>query len=414
MVKRRKDSKNRVLKTGESERKQGGYQYRWKTGDGRRHYIYANSLNTLRTREKKIIHDMDDNIQTSNLNLRLNDLYNIWIAVKKGLKPNTFNNYKYMYEHFVKESLGKYKVRTLRKTDIKRFYNQLIDDGGLKISTVGTIHLVIHQILQLAVDDDILRKNISDNGLEDLKKIRGLHCTKRKALTVDQQNLFLNFVKTSPKYRHWYPTFAIMLGSGLRVGELTGLRWKDVDFKNNVINVTHTLVFYERSKSNRTGFGINTPKTKAGYRSIPMIKSVRDAFLEQKEYLRKSNLKSTDIIDGFHDFIFINRFGHVQHQGTLNKAIKRIIRDANFDALEKNPSINNADLLPNFSCHTLRHTFTTRLIESGMNVKVIQEALGHSDIQTTLNIYADVTKELKKQQFAQLNDFITENNRVHQ
>ena len=70
---------------------------------------------------------------------------------------------------------------------------------------------------------------------------------------------------------------------------------------------------------------------------------------------------------------------------------------------------NEETLLPDFSCHTLRHTFTTRLIESGMNVKVIQEALGHSDIQTTLNIYADVTKELKKQQFAHFDDFIAEN-----
>ncbi|MCC4500157.1 tyrosine-type recombinase/integrase [Limosilactobacillus reuteri] len=414
MVKRRKDSKNRVLKTGESERKQGGYQYRWKTGDGRRHYIYASNLNTLRTREKKVIRDVDDNIRTNNLNLTLNDLYNTWIDIKKGLKPNTFNNYKYMYEHFVKETLGKYRIRSLHKTDIKRFYNHLIDDGGLKVNTVGTIHLVIHQILQLAVDDDILRKNVSDNGLEDLKKIRGLHGTKRKALTVAQQNLFLKFILDSPKYRHWYPTFAIMLGSGLRVGELTGLRWKDVDFENNVINVNHTLVFYEQSKSNHTGFGINTPKTEAGYRSVPMIQSVRDAFFKQKKYLKDSNLESADIIDGFRNFIFINRFGHVQHQGTLNKAIKRIIRDANFDALEKDPSINNDDLLPNFSCHTLRHTFTTRLIESGMNVKVIQEALGHSDIQTTLNIYADVTKELKKQQFAQFDDFITANDSVHQ
>lgn len=93
----------------------------------------------------------------------------------------------------------------------------------------------------------------------------------------------------------------------------------------------------------------------------------------------------------------------------MNKAIKRIIRDANFEALDKKPTIKEENLLPDFSCHTLRHTFTTRLIESGMNVKVIQEALGHSDIQTTLNIYADVTKELKQQQFTQFEDFIKEN-----
>lgn len=409
MVKRRKDSKNRVLKTGESERKNGGYQYRWETRDGKRHYIYSMSLRNLRTREKEIIRDVDDGIQTNNLNLTLNDLYKVWCSVKKGLKQNTFNNYQYMYNHFVKENFGKRRVRTLHKTDIKRFYNHLIDDGGLKVNTVGTIHLVLHQVLQLAVDDDILRKNVSDNGLEDLKKTRGLRGTKRRALTISQQNLFLNFIRNSAEYNHWYPTFAVMLGTGLRVGELTGLRWQDVDFENNLINVTHTLVFYDRSKARRTGFGINTPKTEAGYRSVPMIKSVREALHVQKKYLVKNSLNSIDMIDGFRDFIFINRFGHVQHQGTLNKAIKRIVRDANFAALENDPSIDKDKLLPNFSCHTLRHTFTTRLIESGMNIKVIQEALGHSDIRTTLNIYADVTKELKQQQFASFEDFIAEN-----
>lgn len=315
-----------------------------------------------------------------------------------------------MYNHFVKNSLGQYKVRSLHKTDIKMFYNHLVDVEGLKINTVGTIHLIVHQIIQLAVEDDILRKNVSDNGLRDLKKVRGLHQAKRKALTVPQQTLFLDFIRNSPKYRHWYPTFAIMVGSGLRVGELTGLRWKDIDFKKNMINVSHTLVFYDRSKAKNTGFGINTPKTKAGYRSVPMIKTVRDAFIEQRQYLKDNSLRSIDVIDGFQDFIFVNRFGHVQHQGTLNKAIKRIIRDANFDALEKNPSIEEENLLPDFSCHTLRHTFTTRLIESGMNVKVIQEALGHSDIQTTLDIYADVTKDLKQKQFAKFEDFISADN----
>lgn len=228
-------------------------------------------------------------------------------------------------------------------------------------------------------------------------------------MTIAQQNLFLNFLKNSPEYRHWYPTFAVLLGSGLRVGELTGLRWQDIDFEHNVINVTHTLVFYDRSKARRTRYGINTPKTQAGFRSVPMIKTVRDALEEQRQYLKDNDLESIDIIDGFNDFIFINRFGHVQHQGPLNKAIKRIIRDANFDALSKNSTIKEEDLLPNFSCHTLRHTFTTRLIESGMNIKVIQEALGHSDIQTTLDIYADVTKDLKQEQFTRFDDFITSN-----
>ena len=157
-----------------------------------------------------------------------------------------------MYEHFVQKSIGLYKVRSLHRTDIRRFYNNLVDNDGLQINTVGTIHLVVHQVLQLGVEDDILRKNVSDDGLKELKKVRGLHGTKRKALTIAQQKLFLDFIKNDPKYKHWYPTFAVMIGSGLRVGELTGLRWQDVDLKNNMINVTHTLVFYDRSKASLT------------------------------------------------------------------------------------------------------------------------------------------------------------------
>lgn len=103
------------------------------------------------------------------------------------------------------------------------------------------------------------------------------------------------------------------------------------------------------------------------------------------------------------DFIFINRFGQAQHQATLNKAIRRIIRDCNDEQFEKSeePEV----LLPHFSCHSLRHTFTTRMCEAGVNIKVIQDALGHTDISTTLNIYTDVTKELKTSEFKGLDNY---------
>lgn len=108
-------------------------------------------------------------------------------------------------------------------------------------------------------------------------------------------------------------------------------------------------------------------------------------------------------VDGYTDFIFINRFGQPQHQATLNKAIRRIIRDCNDEQLLKD---ENAEvLLPHFSCHSLRHTFTTRMCEAGVNVKVIQDTLGHKDISTTLNIYTDVTKELRKSEFEGLDSY---------
>ena len=105
--------------------------------------------------------------------------------------------------------------------------------------------------------------------------------------------------------------------------------------------------------------------------------------------------------------MFVNRFGNVQNQGTLNKALRRIIRDCNGEILENNNQNKEAVLLPRFSCHILRHTFTTRLCESGVNMKVIQDVLGHSDISTTMNIYADVTKELKQKEFGVFERFIS-------
>lgn len=407
MAERRKDSKGRVLKENESERKQGGYQYRWRTTDGKRHTIYALTLDELRKKEVEIQRDKSDGIRTDAQNVTVNDIYDMWVLLKKGLKNNTFMNYQYMYNQFVRHGFGELKVTKLRKTDIRRFYNRLLDDQGLKVATIDNLHTVLHQVLDLAVEDEYLRTNPSDNALKELKQSRNLFTEKRKALTVAEQQLFLSFLRNSKMYYHWYPVFATMLGSGLRVGEVTGLRWKDVDLEERTISVNHTLVYYSR-EGNGQGlyFGINTPKTRAGQRIIPMMASVKEALLIERENQRLSGITSKAVVDGYEDFIFVNRFGNVQNQGTLNKAIRRITRDCNQEIIEKANGKEAVVLLPRFSCHSLRHTFTTRLCEANVNVKVIQDALGHSDVSTTLQIYADVTKDLKKREFEVFEDFI--------
>ena len=255
--------------------------------------------------------------------------------------------------------------------------------------------------------DDIIMDKVSkaleptENMLHELKQSHGFQVTKRKALTVPEQELFIQFLKTNAKYKHWYPVFATMLGTGMRVGEIVGLRWCDIDFENNLIDVNHTLVYYNKGDNKGCSFAINTPKTKAGSRTIPMLETVKDAFLLEKAYQEEIGLSCNAKIDGFTNFIFINRFGNVQHQGTLNKAIRRIIRDCN-DSVLLNATDDNPVLLPPFSCHSLRHTFTTRLCEEGVNVKVIQNVLGHADFSTTMDIYTDVTNDLKQKAFNDL------------
>ena len=284
----------------------------------------------------------------------------------------------------------------VRKSDVKRFYNSLVDDKNLSAATIDGIHTVLHQVFDLAVDDHYIRSNPCDNVLRELKQSHVFKTEKRRGLTRQEQDQFLDYLKKSEKYRHWYPIFAVMIGSGLRVGEVTGLRWCDIDLEDGLIHVNHTLVYYKH-EVNGCYFNIHTPKTEAGRRSVPMLDFVKEAFLEEKRRQEEEGTKCLVRVDGYTDFIFINRFGMLQYQSTLNKAIRRITRDCNDAVLRKNP--NAKVLLPHFSCHSLRHTFTTRMCEAGVNVKVIQDTLGHADISTTLNIYADVTKDLKKAEF---------------
>ena len=405
MAERRKDSKGRVLKENETQRPDGTYSYRWRTVDGKRHAVYSRTLDELREKELAVMKDKSDGIRTDAKNVTLNDIFDLWRNLKRGLKENTFQNYIYMYEQFARDDIGKLKITTLKRSDIRRYYNYLLDERCLKISSIDNVHTVLHQVIDLAVEDGYLRTNISDNALKELKQSRNLFKEKRKALTIPEQELFVEFLKNSSMYHHWYPIFALMLGTGLRVGEATGLRWEDIDFDNNTISVNHTLVYFNHGKGG-CYFGINTPKTRAGERNIPMIESVREALLQEKENQRVSGIECRVRVDGCTDFIFINRFGNVQHQGTLNKALRRIIRDCNDEAFENANGRHPKVLLPRFSCHTLRHTFTTRLCESGINIKVIQSVLGHSDISTTLDIYTDVTKDLKKVEIQAFDDFM--------
>lgn len=397
---KRKDKSRIVLKTGEGQRENGSYYFRWTDSKGNRHYVYAKTLDELRYKEEQIAKDKSDGIKAEARYTTLNDLFDLWTVVKRGLKNNTFENYKYMYNTYARQNIGPNRVCELKKSDIKRFYNYLADERHLKPSSIDTIHTVIHQLFDMAVDDNYIRNNPSDNVLRELKKAQNIKQEKRRALTQSEQKLFLDYLKNTPTAQHWYPIFAVMIGTGLRVGEVTGLRWCDIDLEEGIINVNHTLVYYDHrteGSKNSCYFNVNSAKTSASHRQVPMLDFVKEAFLIEKEKQELLDLHCNVTIDGYGDFIFINRFGQTQHQGTLNKAIRRIIRDCNDEQFlkDENPNV----LLPHFSCHSLRHTFATRMCEAGVNIKVIQDALGHRDISTTLNIYTDVTKELKCSEF---------------
>ena len=403
-IERRKDNKNRVLKEGEYQRPNGTFEYKWRDRRGKRHSVYAKTLDELREKEIDVLRDVLDGIRADKNDLIINDLYYRWVQLKKGLKANTFQNYKYMYEQFVEPDFGEMHIVDLKRSDVRAFYNNLADEQHLKASTIDTIHTVLHQVLEIAVEDDYLRYNPSDNALRELKKAHNKDSEKKRALTISEQRLFEDFLSKQGQYHRWYPIFTVMLYTGMRVGEVTGLRWEDIDLDEGTISVNHTLVYFDKGGSEKCGFAINTPKTKAGERIIPMLPKVREAFIKEQEYQQELGLSCKAVVDGYTDFIFINRFGNTQHQGTLNKALRRIIRDCNYEVLSRNEE-GDITLLPRFSNHSLRHTFTTRMCEAGVNVKAMQDILGHADAETTLQIYADATKEMKKAELINFEDY---------
>lgn len=403
-VERRKDNKNRVLKEGEYQRANGSYEYKWRDKIGRRHSIYSKSLEELREKEIDVLRDVLDGIRADKNDLTVNDLYDLWVQLKRGLKDNTFQNYKYMYTQFVQDDFGKMKIAEIKRTDVRAFYNMLADERHLKTSTVDSAHTVLHQVLELGVEDDYLRYNPSDNALKELKKAHNNDSEKRRALTLQEQELFEKFLEQKGQYNRWYPIFIVMLWTGLRVGEITGLRWCDIDLEEEIISINHTLVYYNKGKVEGCAFAVNTPKTEAGKRIVPMLPKVKEAFLLEKEYQKECGLKCNAVVDGYTDFIFINRFGGVQHQGTLNKALRRMIRDCNYQVLDQNKK-KDVTILPRFSNHSLRHTFTTRMCEAGVNIKAMQDILGHADAETTMDIYAEATKDLKRSELINFEDY---------
>ena len=403
-MQKRKDNKGRVLKDGESYReKENRYSYRWTDKQGKRHSIYASSLEELRKREAETANDIYEGIRTESKNVTVNDMYQAWKNDKKGLRSSTRGNYSYMYDQYVKDGFGKIKLKEVRKSDVRRFYNELHDTRNLSFNTIEIIHNVIHQLFALAVDDEYIRNNPTDRALTDCKLAHNYQRPKRHALTIPEQTAFIEYIKNNPKFSHWLPLFTFFLGTGCRVSEVIALRWEDIDFDDGIISINHGITYYQREE-NKCYFSISEDtKTEAGKRIIPMLSEVRQALLNEREYQKEAEITCQVTINGYTDFVFLNRFGNVHNPQTINRAIKRIVKLHNLEEIEiAEKKKREPIIIPNFSCHNLRHTFATRYCENESNIKVIQEILGHKDIATTMDVYAEATKDAKKKSFTDL------------
>lgn len=398
----RKDNKGRVLKAGERQRKSDlRYEYRYEM-DGKRYSIYSNDLSDLREQERKIQRDLEDGISTQqSKNITLNDMFDKYMKDKNELKQSTRTNYFYMYNNYVRDDFGTSKIAKIKYSDVKVFYNSLITEKKFKPNSMEIINTILHPVFSLAVRDDVIRKNVSDGVMSEIKKSHNWEKPKRHALSIEEQEAFINYTSNSPIYSHWLPLFTVLLGTGCRIGEIIGLRWCDCDFDNNIIDINHNMIYRQQDNGN-CEFHITTPKTQSGKRIVPMLSEVRTALFEERRKQMQEGFNTTEI-DGYKGFVFTNRFNMVHNPMTINRAIKRIYKACNEEEKEQARAEHREPILiRHFSCHNLRHTFCTRFCENETNLKIIQDIMGHSDISTTMNVYAEATKEKKQESFKEL------------
>ena len=401
----RKDPKGRALRKGEIYRESDGrYAYGYVDPYGKRKFIYSKDLKKLREREEKLFKDQLDGLNVYVMGkASLNFVFDRYISTKSELRETTYTNYTYMYDRFVREGFGKRKIEEIKYSDVLYFYYDLLNDRGLQVNTLETIHTVLHPTFQLAVRDDIIRNNPSDGVMAEIKKKNTKKKNMRHALTIEQQRAFMNYIASSPVFVHWNPIFTVLLGTGCRIGEVVGLRWSDVDMEKRTIDINHSMTYYpRRTDTYKCEFKVSLPKTEAGIRILPMMQPVYEAL--QSEYERqKEDGFCTAVVDGMSGFIFSNRFGMIHNPAAINRAIRRILGAHNAEEIVKAKKEKREPvIIPHFSCHHLRHTFCSRFCENETNIKIIQEIMGHASIETTMDIYAEVNSDKKKESIEKL------------
>lgn len=397
----KKDSKGRNLKPNEDQLSDGRYRYRYIDKDGKRRSIYAWKLVKtdkmpankrdgvcLREKEKSIERDIDDGIQTYKAKeISVSQLILSYLETKARLANSTMGNYKHMLEKNIAPSiLGEMSITNVKKSDIKKFYAYLHGEREFSTGTIQLYQNLIYPAFQMAVDDDLIRKNPCKGCMKDYTG-KGLSTT-RYPLSREEQKTLLSFVNTDTIYSRYYTMIAFMLATGCRIGEVIGITWDNIDFEKKIVNVDHQVIY--KKKNGKTQHYTELPKNRLT-RTIPLkqdIISILKQYRRETYFISKS---SGCTLDGYTNFVFLNNEAKLYTPNTLTRTFHGI-RDAYNKTLETEDKV----LLPDFTAHTLRHTFCTRMAENGTDIKVLQMIMGHKTIAVTMQIYNHVSEERLK------------------
>lgn len=385
MGEKRRDNKNRILRSGESQRKDGRYMYKYTDNVGNVKYVYSWKLVKsdsvpagasddvpLRDKIKLIQRDLEDGISSHNGDITVLELVTKYIAQKTGVRHNTESNYKFVINIIRKEEFGSRKIDKVKLSDAKAWLIKLQSDGR-GYSTIHAVRGVVRPAFQMAVDDDLIRKNPFEFQLATVVINDSVT---REAITRKQQRDFLKFVKSDNHFNKYYEGIYILFHTGLRISEFVGLTLDDIDLADGVINVNHQL-----QRTRNMEYIIEDTKTGSGTRMLPMTEDVKECFCKiigNRKKPRKEPVVYDKNGTPYEGFLYLDKNNIPMVAMHWEKYFQHIC--------EKYNKIYKQEL-PKITPHVCRHTFCSNMAKSGMNPKTLQKIMGHSDIGVTLNTY---------------------------
>jgi len=360
-----KDLKEKELGEGIVQRSNGTYQARFVDKFGNRKQKKSKKLQEVRQwlADATYIDKHSDLDQATDM--LVDAWFDYWIGIKKQtVRPNTVRNYSESYERNIKGVIGNKLLTDVKPIHCQKIFSNMAEEG-YKTTTIYQTRIALYNMFEFARENDVL---IANPCKKSLKSDMGKPSDKKEALTIDVQKKFLEAV-VGYSYENQY---RFVLQTGLRTGELIGLKWSDIDFENRTMKIERTMEYRYKVGEWRVG----PPKSKSGYRTIPLT----DEAIRILENQRSKNKSLKLVPIEWKDIVFLCRKGTPVKNSTYDTGLFKYCDRVG---------------IPRFSMHVLRHTFATRCIEGGMKPKTLQKILGHSNIGITMNLYVHITEDEK-------------------
>ena len=382
-----KDLKGRELPKGIYQRKDGRYEARALI-NGIKIQLYNFNLKELKVEFEKRKEEAKQGVDKKLSNFTLNEWFEEWFARYKipKIKETSITPMKTKYRANFGRLIGNMKVTEIRNMDIQDVINTMQREGKATSSMRDALGRV-RECLESAKNNRI----ISENPCFDITVPWENVMKERRFLSQEEQNRFLQQVENN-----WYKEmFYIMFLTGMRIGEVGGLKWEDVDFKNKCININRSLSC--QYESGVKTVRLTAPKTHNSYRKIPFMGEAEEMFLSQKkkqEKIKKELGKRYRSDGEFSDLVFVTSMGSPVFRHHAEKEVKKVVKAINeqeaFDSVrEQREPHYFEDLYP----HAIRHTFCSRCFQLNMNPKVVQKLMGHQHYSTTIDIYTHVMQD---------------------